>query len=59
MSGTILAGSTLDPREAYILLLYTALDVPLKTISETLQLSVSTVRNWQAKFQALAEVAGV
>lgn len=57
-TGTILNESKLEAREIYLLAVMIWLEVPAKRIAEVLRVHPDTVRNWQMKFQALAEVAG-
>ena len=58
LTGTILQSSQLDPREVYLLAVLSELDVPAAKIAAVIDVHKDTVRSWQQKFQALAEVAG-
>ena len=58
-TGTIIDGSKLEAREIYLLAVLLWLDVPARRIAEVLRIHPDTVRNWQLKFQAQAEVASV
>ncbi|HAM42123.1 MAG TPA: hypothetical protein DCP69_12550 [Candidatus Omnitrophica bacterium] len=57
-TGTLLEGSKLEPREIFLMADYIDLEVPPRRIAERLKIDVGTVRSWQSKFKALAEVAG-
>ena len=57
-TGTMLEGSKLEPREIYLLAFYLWLKLPTRQIAELLGVDPGTVRNWDMKFKALAEVAG-
>jgi len=59
LTGTILQSSQLDPREIYLLAVLSELEVPAAKIAAVISVHKDTVRNWQQKFKALAEVAGV
>lgn len=59
LTGTILHSSKLDPREIYFLAALSALEVPAARIAVCMGIHRDTVRNWQEKFQAQAEAAGV
>lgn len=58
LTGTILQASQLDPREIYLLAVLSELEVPPAKIAKVIAVHKDTVRSWQAKFQALAEVVG-
>jgi len=58
-TGTLLDGSKLEPREIFMLADYLDLEVPPRRIAARLKLDIGTVRSWQQKFQAVAEVASV
>jgi len=58
LTGTILQSSQLDPVEVYLLAVLSELEVPAAKIAAVIDVHKDTVRNWQAKFRALAEVAG-
>lgn len=58
LTGTILQASQLDPREVYLLAVLTELEVPAAKIAAVIDIHKDTVRIWQRKFKALAEVAG-
>lgn len=57
-TGTILNETKLEAREIYLLAVLICLEVSAPHIATILRVHVDTVRNWQSKFQALAEVAG-
>ena len=57
-TGTLLEGAKLEPREIFLLADYLDLDVPPKRIAARLKIDLATVRSWQQKFLAVAEVAG-
>lgn len=57
-TGTILNETKLEAREIYLLACMIKWKVSPNEIADTLKVHVDTVRNWQSKFQALAEVAG-
>lgn len=57
-TGTMLEGCKLEPREVFMMADYLDLDVAPRRIAERLRIDIGTVRSWQAKFKALAEVAG-
>ena len=57
-TGTILNETKLEAREIYLLAVLIYLQVPPMLIAAMLRIHQDTVRNWQSKFQALAEVAG-
>jgi transposase-like protein len=57
-TGTLLEGCKLEPREVFLLANYLDLEVPPRRIAERLRVDIGTVRSWQQKFQALAEVVG-
>lgn len=57
-TGTILNETKLEAREIYLLSVLIYLDVSPTHIAAILRVHIDTVRNWQSKFQALAEVAG-
>lgn len=56
-TGTMIDGSKLDPREIYLLAVLLGLDIPTRQIADVLHLDPTTVRSWEKKFKALAEVA--
>jgi transposase-like protein len=58
LTGTILQASQLDPREIYLLAVLSELEVPAAKIASVIDIHKDTVRAWQQKFKALAEVAG-
>ena len=58
-TGTILNETKLEAREIYLLAVLIYLEVSPPHIAAILRVHVDTVRNWQSKFQALTEVAGV
>ena len=58
LTGTYLHKAKLDLREIHFLKIMTALHAPLAVIADRMQVSERTVRNWQSRFAALAEVAG-
>lgn len=58
-TGTLLEGSKLEPREIFMLADYLDLDVSPRRIAARLKVDIGTVRSWQQKFQAVAEVASV
>lgn len=57
-TGTILGESKLEAREVYLLAAMIWMEVPPRRMAEVLRVHQDTIRNWQLKFQALAEVAG-
>jgi transposase-like protein len=57
-TGTILNETKLEAREIYLLAVLIYLEVSPAHIAAILRVHTDTVRNWQTKFQALAEVAG-
>ena len=57
-TGTILNETKLEAREIYLLAVLIFLEVSPAHIAAILRVHTDTVRNWQTKFQALAEVAG-
>lgn len=57
-TGTILNETKLEAREIYLLAVLIYLEVSPAHIATILRVHTDTVRNWQMKFQALAEVAG-
>lgn len=58
-TGTMLNGSKLEIREIYILAVFSNLGVSAQKIASILKIHVDSVRNWQAKFKAHQELAGV
>ena len=58
-TGTGLNGSKLSPREIYLLAVLTWLEVSPPKIAAVIRCHVDTVQNWQLKFRAYQELAGV
>ena len=59
LTGTILQSSPLDPREVYLLAVLSELEVPAAKIATVIDVHKDTIRNWQMKLKAQAEVVGV
>lgn len=55
-TGTILNETKLEAREIYLLAVMIHLEVAPAAIAAVLRVHTDTVRNWQMKFRALAEV---
>jgi hypothetical protein len=58
ITGTILQGAQLDTREFYLLAVLSELETPVVKIAAIIGVHKDTVRDWQSKFSAMAEVAG-
>ena len=57
LTGTELSGSTLDPRELYLLKCLIEWQVPAATIVTVIPINRETVKRWEKRFQSMEQLS--